>query len=126
LHTLQCERIDHGVRCESDPDLMRELAERDVPLTVCPMSNCMLKVFPDMASHNIRRLHEAGLRVTINSDDPPYFGGYINANFAAAQDALGLSNGALWQMARNGFESAFIDDGLRNRYLAELERHRPA
>ncbi len=126
LHTLQCERIDHGVRCESDPELMRELAERQVPLTVCPMSNCMLKVFPDMASHNIRRLHEAGLRVTINSDDPPYFGGYINANFAASQAALGLSDAALWQMARNAFVSAFIDDALRSRYLAELERHRPA
>ncbi len=90
------------------------------------MSNCMLKVFPDMASHNIRRLHEAGLRVTINSDDPPYFGGYINANFAASQAALGLSDAALWQMARNAFVSAFIDDALRSRYLAELERHRPA
>jgi len=126
LHTLQCERIDHGVRCESDPDLMRELAERGVPLTVCPMSNCMLKVFPDMASHNIRRLHEAGLCITVNSDDPPYFGGYINANFAAIQTTLGFSDAALWQMARNSFTSAFIADDLRSRYLAELERRRPS
>jgi adenine deaminase len=123
LHTLQCERIDHGVRCESDPDLVRELAERGVPLTVCPMSNCMLKVFPDMASHNIRRLHEAGLCITINSDDPPYFGGYINANFAAIQGALGLSDADLWQMARNGFASAFMAEDLRGRYLAEVDRH---
>jgi adenine deaminase len=126
LHTLQCERIDHGVRSESDPDLMRELAERGVPLTVCPMSNCMLKVFPDMASHNVRRLHEAGLCITVNSDDPPYFGGYINANFAAIQGALDLTDADLWQMARNGFASSFIGEELRARYLAEIDRHRPA
>ena len=126
LHTLKCERIDHGVRCEGDPDLMRELAERGVPLTVCPMSNCMLKVFPDMASHNIRRLHEAGLRITVNSDDPPYFGGYINENYAAIQTELGMSDGDLWQMARNSFTSAFISDDLRNRYLQDIERHRPS
>ncbi|MDT5351377.1 MAG: adenine deaminase [Mycobacterium sp.] len=126
LHTLQCERIDHGVRSESDPDLMRELAERGVPLTVCPMSNCRLKVFPDMASHNVRRLHEAGLCITVNSDDPPYFGGYINANFAAIQGALDLTDADLWQMARNGFASSFIGQELRARYLAEIEQHRPA
>jgi adenosine deaminase len=126
LHTLQCERIDHGVRCEQDPDLMRELAERGIPLTVCPMSNCMLKVFPDMASHNIRRLHEAGLCITVNSDDPPYFGGYINANFAAIQTTLGLSDHDLWQMARNGFTSAFITEELRGRYLTELEQCKPS
>jgi adenosine deaminase len=125
LHTLKCERIDHGVRCESDPDLMRELAERGIPLTVCPMSNCMLQVFPDMASHNIRRLHEAGLCITVNSDDPPYFGGYINANYAAIQQALGLSDGDLWQMARNSFTSAFLPDDLRDKYLREIESHRP-
>lgn len=125
LHTLKCERIDHGVRCEGDPDLMRELADRGIPLTVCPMSNCMLKVFPDMASHNIRRLHEAGLCITVNSDDPPYFGGYINENYAAIQDVLGMSDRDLWQMARNSFTSAFISDKLRSRYLQELDAKRP-
>lgn len=126
LHTLKCERIDHGVRAESDPDLMRELAERGIPLTVCPMSNCMLNVFPDMVSHNIRRLHEAGLCITVNSDDPPYFGAYINANFAAIQTSLGMSDTDLWQMARNGFTSAFISDEQRQRYLIEIDAHRPA
>ena len=125
LHTLKCERIDHGVRCESDPDLMRELAERGIPLTVCPMSNCMLKVFPDMASHNIRRLHQAGLCITVNSDDPPYFGGYINENYAAIQNELGMADADLWQLARNSFSSAFIADDLRDRYLAEIDTHRP-
>ena len=105
---------------------MRELAERSIPLTVCPMSNCMLKVFPDMASHNIRRLHEAGLRITVNSDDPPYFGGYINENYAAIQNGLGMSDFDLWQMAHNSFTSAFLPEDLRNRYLEDIERHRPS
>jgi adenosine deaminase len=126
LHTLKCERIDHGVRCEEDPSLMSELAERGIPLTVCPMSNCMLKVFPDMASHNIRRLHEAGLCITVNSDDPPYFGGYVNENYAAIQASLGVSDLELWQMARNGFASAFITDDLRSKYLAEIDTFKPA
>jgi adenosine deaminase len=105
---------------------MRELAERGVPLTVCPLSNCMLNVFPDMASHNIRRLHDAGLRVTVNSDDPSYFGGYVNENYAAIQRALGMSDADLWQIAHNGFTSAFVPEDLRNRYLAEIELHRPS
>jgi adenine deaminase len=126
LHVLRCERIDHGVRCEEDPDLVRELADRGTPLTVCPLSNCVLNVFPDLASHNIRRLHEAGLCVTVNSDDPPYFGGYINANFAAIQDKLGIGDAALWEMARNSFAAAFMPEDLRGRYLAELERCKPA
>jgi adenosine deaminase len=125
LHTLKCERIDHGVRCEEDPSLMSELAERGIPLTVCPMSNCMLKVFPDMASHNIRRLHEAGLCITVNSDDPPYFGGYVNENYAAIQASLGVTDHELWQMARNGFASAFIAEDLRNRYLADIDKFKP-
>jgi adenosine deaminase len=123
LHTLKCERIDHGVRCEADPDLMRELAERGTPLTVCPMSNCMLHVFPNMASHNVRRLHEAGLCITINSDDPPYFGGYINANYAAVQGSLGLSDRDLWQMARNSFTSAFLSEDARCHHLREIDKY---
>jgi adenine deaminase len=126
LHTLQCERIDHGVRCEADPNLVGELADRGTPLTVCPLSNCMLNVFPDLASHNIRRLHEAGVCVTVNSDDPPYFDGYVNANFAAIQEKLGMSDYALWEMAHNSFTAAFLPDDLRGRYLVELEQHKPA
>jgi adenosine deaminase len=79
-----------------------------------------------MASHNIRRLHDAGLRVTVNSDDPSYFGGYVNENYAAIQRSLGMSDADLWQIAHNGFTSAFVPEDLRNRYLAEIERHRPA
>jgi len=100
LDILKVDRIDHGVRCEADPDLVDRLADRGIPLTVCPCSNIMLRVFPNMKSHNIRRLHEAGLCVTVNSDDPSYFGGYINANFAVIQAALGFTDDELWQLAR--------------------------
>ena len=124
LDVLAVDRIDHGVRCEADPDLIDRLAERGTPLTVCPCSNIMLRVFPDMSTHNIRRLHQAGLCVSVNSDDPSYFGGYINENFAAIQEALGFSDDELWRLARNGFTSAFLSDDLRTRYLAELEQHR--
>jgi adenosine deaminase len=78
-----------------------------------------------MASHNIRRLHQAGLCITVNSDDPPYFGGYINENYAAIQNELGMSDADLWQLARNSFSSAFIAEDLRSRYLAEVDTHRP-
>jgi adenine deaminase len=78
-----------------------------------------------MPSHTIRRLHEAGLCITVNSDDPPYFGGYVNANFAAIQSALGLSDDDLWQMARNSFTSAFLSAELRDRHLAEIDAYRP-
>jgi adenosine deaminase len=125
VDVLQVDRIDHGVRCEADRDLVTELVERQTPLTVCPCSNVALRVFPDMASHNVRRLHQAGLCITINSDDPPYFGGYINVNYAAIQAALGLTDEDLWQMARNSFSSAYLSDEQRSRYLAELDRHRP-
>jgi adenosine deaminase len=125
VDVLQVDRIDHGVRCEADRDLVSELVERQTPLTVCPCSNVALRVFPDMASHNVRRLHQAGLCITINSDDPPYFGGYINVNYAAIQAALGLTDAELWQMARNSFSSAYLSEDERSRYLTELDRHRP-
>jgi adenine deaminase len=125
LEVLKVDRIDHGVRCEADPDLVDRLADRGVPLTVCPCSNIMLRVFPNMKSHNIHRLHEAGLCLTVNSDDPSYFGGYINENFAAIQAALGFTDDELWQLARNGFTSAYLSHDLRSRYLAELDHCRP-
>jgi adenosine deaminase len=90
-----------------------------------PLLQHQLRVFPDMTAHNIRRLHQAGLCVSVNSDDPFYFGGYINENFAAIAEALGFSDDDLWRLARNGFTSAFLSDDLRNRYLAELDARRP-
>ncbi|MCW5746829.1 MAG: adenosine deaminase [Alphaproteobacteria bacterium] len=126
LDLLKVERIDHGVRCDRDPLLVRRLAEERVPLTVCPLSNVMLKVFPNLAQHNLRRLLRAGLCVTVNSDDPPYFGGYVNANYAQSVKALGLTAAEQQRLVRNGFEAAFIDDELRERYLGDLDRLWPA
>ncbi len=125
LDVLGVDRIDHGVRCEADPDLMRRLADTGMPLTVCPCSNIMLRLFPSMEAHNIRRLHEAGLCITVNSDDPSYFGGYVNDNFAAIQEALGFTDLELWQLARNSFTSAFIGEADRTRHIEELDAVKP-
>ncbi|MEO4001868.1 adenosine deaminase [Mesorhizobium sp. CAU 1732] len=121
LDILKVDRIDHGVRCDEDPRLMARLAEEQVPLTVCPLSNVYLKVFPSIDKHNIARLLRAGLLVTINSDDPPYFGGYVNENFAQCQTALGLTDEEIVQLARNSFIGSFLDEDARQGYLAEIE-----
>jgi adenosine deaminase len=121
IDILKVDRIDHGVRCEEDPALMRRLAEQQIPLTVCPLSNVYLKVFPTLERHNVARLLRAGLCVTINSDDPPYFGGYVNENYIQSQAALGLGDAELVQLARNSFVGAFMDDTERQRHLAEID-----
>src|SRR5260370_145458 len=115
-----------GIQRQFDEaDALARLAEERTPLTVCPCSNVALRVFPDMRSHNICKLHASSVCVTINSDDPPYFGGYINKNYAAVQAALGITEEDLWQMARNSFISAYMSEELRIRYLSELDRYRP-
>lgn len=121
LDLLQVDRMDHGVRCEDDPDLVRELADRGITLTVCPLSNVRLRVFPDISSHNIARLLRAGVAVTVNSDDPPYFGGYVNENYRACRDGLGLSEEELVQLARNSFEGSFLPDDEKRRHLVALD-----
>ncbi len=126
LDVLKVERIDHGVRCEQSPPLVRRLAEQGVPLTVCPLSNVMLKVFPALTQHNLRRLLQAGLCVTVNSDDPPYFGGYVNANYTQSAAALGLSMAEQRRLVRNGFIAAFIDDEQRRRCLHDLDAAWPS
>ncbi|WP_417395191.1 adenosine deaminase [Gimesia chilikensis] len=120
LDLLHAERIDHGVRCMEDPALVERLAAEQIPLTVCPLSNVRLCVYPDMSQHPLKRMLEAGLRVTVNSDDPPYFGGYVNENFTAVQQALDLSRGELIQLARNSFTSAFLSDAEQQKLLSEL------
>ncbi|MEQ8856076.1 adenosine deaminase [Gimesia sp.] len=120
LDLLHAERIDHGVRCMEDPALVERLAAEQIPLTVCPLSNVRLCVYPDMSQHPLKRMLEAGLRVTINSDDPPYFGGYVNKNFTAVQQALDLSRQELIQLARNSFTSAFLSDAEQQKLLSEL------
>ena len=120
LDLLHAERIDHGVRCMEDSDLVARLAEEQIPLTVCPLSNVRLCVFESMSQHPLKRMMDAGLLVTVNSDDPPYFGGYINENFAAIQEALDLSRDDLVKLARNSFASAFLSDEEKLKLIAEL------
>ena len=118
LDILNVERIDHGVRCLEDPALVERLRSAQTPLTVCPLSNIKLKVFPQMADHNIVAMDRAGLCVTINSDDPAYFGGYINENFAAVQRAFDLDQADLVQYATRSVEASFAS-GERKRALRE-------
>ncbi|MGZ5180232.1 MAG: adenosine deaminase [Ramlibacter sp.] len=117
LDLLKVERVDHGVQSSKDPQLMRRLAQDRIPLTVCPLSNLKLCVFPNLGQHNIRHLLEAGLVATVNSDDPAYFGGYMNENFTQTFAATGLSAQQAWQLANNSFEASFIapDDKRRLR-----------
>lgn len=121
LDDLRVERIDHGVRCLEDTDLTARLARERIALTVCPLSNVKLRVFGQMAEHNLLQLLDTGLRVTVNSDDPAYFGGYINDNFVAAFEALPLQRQHAQQLARNSFEAAFLDAADRQRYLDEVD-----
>jgi len=123
LDLLGAERIDHGVACEQDPALVDRLAAEGIALTVCPLSNSKLRVFPDLRNHNLARMLRRGVRITVNSDDPAYFGGYIGDNYVAAQQALGLTREELARVARNGIEAAFLDEARRAELLAELEEY---
>jgi adenine deaminase len=110
LDLLHVSRIDHGVRCMDDEALVRELVRRQMPLTVCPLSNVKLGVFSRLEEHNLRQMLHRGLCVTVNSDDPAYFGGYIAENFVAAQQALHLTASEIYQLARNAIQAAFLRD----------------
>lgn len=125
LDQLKVERIDHGVRCVDDPQLMERLIREQVPLTVCPLSNTKLRVFDRMQDHNILQLLDRGLRVTINSDDPAYFGGYLLENFIAVRDALEMTQRQAIMLTRNSLQASFMDQAERQRHLdtlAEIER----
>ncbi|WP_180085748.1 adenosine deaminase [Acinetobacter sp. YH12145] len=121
LDLLKVNRVDHGVRSEEDPALMQRLIAEKMPLTVCPLSNLKLCVVNDMADHNIRRLLQQGVHVTVNSDDPSYFGGYMNDNFIAITKALDLSNAELKQLAINSFEASFISDAEKQTWIKKIE-----
>ena len=123
LDALGAQRIDHGVRCEEDPALVARLVEAQIPLTVCPLSNLALCVVDDLADHNLKRLLDAGLKVTINSDDPAYFGGYIADNYLAAAQALGLTREDLATCARNCLEASFAPELQRQAWLNELDAY---
>lgn len=120
LDVLKVERIDHGVQASQDALLMQRLAADRIPLTVCPLSNLKLCVFPDLPSHNLRQLLAAGLMATVNSDDPAYFGGYINENFTQTFAAIGLDASHAYTLARNSFEASFIESSIKRRYIDQL------
>jgi len=121
LDLLKVSRIDHGVRCMEDPRLVRRLADEQVPLTVCPLANVKLGVFRSLAEHNLKTLLDLGLCVTVNSDDPAYLGGYIAANFEAAQAELNLSRDDIHRLARNSFQASFLSPGEKRGFIQELD-----
>ena len=123
LDLLGAERIDHGIRAVEDTTLMQRLAKEQVALTVCPLSNVRLRVFPSINQHNLKSLLDAGLLVTVNSDDPAYFGGYIGDNYIAVQDALNLSHEQLKQLAANSFAASFLTPENKSILLNELESY---
>lgn len=123
IKLLQVSRIDHGVRSMEDPELLDYLNDKQIPLTVCPLSNVELKVFNSMSEHNLKKLLNKGLCVTVNSDDPSYFGGYIAENFQSAKDALNLSKEELYQLAKNSFQASFLPPEVKHRLIEELNEY---
>jgi adenosine deaminase len=108
IDILGISRIDHGNRAMEDPALVARLARAQIPITVCPLSNRSLQVCPDLTAHPLKRMLAAGLLVTVNSDDPSYFGGYVNENYRAVQHALGLDPGEIATLARNSYAASFL------------------
>ncbi len=121
LDVLGAERIDHGVRSMEDPDLVARLARDQVPLTVCPLSNVALRVVDDLSAHPLPAMIDSGLMVSINSDDPAYFGGYIGENYLRVRSELGLDDATMIELAKNSVRSSFLDEVRRAGLLAELE-----
>ena len=121
LDVLKVERIDHGVQAFQDAALMQRLAQDRIPLTVCPLSNLKLRVFNTLADHNIGRMLEAGIVATINSDDPAYFGGYVNENFTQTFAALGLDATHAYRLARNSFAASFADATAKQKFIERLD-----
>ena len=122
LDLLKVQRVDHGVRCLEDPELVERLVDEQIPLTVCPLSNVKLRVFDALEQHNLKLLLQRGLCATINSDDPAYFGGYIGENYLQTQRALDLSAADIHALTKNAFTASFLDDADKQRYIAELDR----
>ncbi len=122
LDVLGVERIDHGVQSEKDAQLMARLAKEQIPLTVCPLSNLKLCVVKDLAGHNLPRLLKAGLKVMINSDDPAYFGGYVNENYTQLFAATGMGAPEAYQLARNSLEASFASDAQKAQWIAKLDQ----
>lgn len=122
LDLLKVKRIDHGVRSIEDEKLMKRIIDEKMPLTVCPLSNIKLRVFTKMEEHNLRDLLRAGVKVTINSDDPAYFGGYANQNYLEAARALDLSNDEIKTLAANSFEASFLSASQKEKWMKEISQ----
>jgi adenosine deaminase len=123
LERLKVARIDHGIRCLEDESLVEHLAHTHIPLTVCPLSNVKLKVFQSLDQHNLKVLLQRGLCVSIHSDDPSYFGGYITDNYLAVQRALNLQPNDILQLARNGVTASFLSDSEKEKLSNEIAEH---
>ena len=123
LDLLKVDRVDHGVRSIEDPALVARLADTRVALTVCPLSNLKLCVFDDLTKHTLKALLDQGVAVTVNSDDPAYFGGYVNENYLATIDALKLDDDEVYTIIRNSFEASFVTPAERDAMIAKLDAH---
>ncbi|WP_321495515.1 adenosine deaminase [uncultured Desulfobacter sp.] len=122
LQGLKAQRIDHGVRALEDTALINELKRRQIPLTVCPLSNIKLCVFKNMRDHSFKTLFDQGLCVTVNSDDPAYFGGYVVENYLALQDAFQLTRNDIAQLAINSFNAAFISQDKKEKFIDQIKK----
>ena len=120
IELLDVDRIDHGVRCQEDQALMALLKEKQIPLTVCPLSNLKLCVIDDMKEHNIVELLDAGLLVTVNSDDPTYFGGFLNKNFEALHTSLNIDEDTIRVLAANSFKASFLPEEKKNAFIKQV------
>ena len=121
LDLLKIKRIDHGVRALEDEKLMERIISDKIPLTVCPLSNLKLCVFKKLSDHNLKKLLQRGVKVTINSDDPAYFGGYANQNYLETAEALDLSADELKTLATNSFEASFLDEKIKQEWIAKIQ-----
>ena len=121
LDVLKVQRVDHGVRCTEDERLVDRLVAEQMPLTVCPFSNVKLRVVPELGKHNVGQMLRRGLCITINSDDPAYFGGYIGDNYVGTARALGLSRDEMFRVARNSFSASFLPEADKQRHLQAVD-----
>ena len=121
LDLLKIKRIDHGVRCLEDENLLKRIIDQKIPLTVCPLSNLKLCVYKKLSDHNLKKLLDRGVKVTINSDDPAYFGGYVNQNYIDTAKALNLTNEEIKTIAQNSFEASFLADSLKTKWVEAIQ-----
>ena len=123
IDLLGISRIDHGNNCLQDENLIADIIERDLALTICPLSNTALKVVDDLKNHPLKKMMDLGLKVTINSDDPAYFGGQVNTNFLAIQEALNLNKEEIYLLAKNSFQYSLLNNSLKQDYINELDNY---